>query len=167
MAFTFDLIPKDNIIAIWPEIAHFAKKLEKRSHGRFIVADIFHQIAEDPYFVWVVRDEEGAVGFFICGVKSYPRKTYLDLNTLSGVRLKEWMGEGFKMVEDFAIELGMDGLETSTAPAMEKIWKDLGFTKEFIVMTKPVENKENNSVDKSDLLSVNADELLKEVANGR
>ena len=71
------------------------------------------------------------------------------------------------MVEDFAIELGMDGLETSTAPAMEKIWKDLGFTKEFIVMTKPVENKENNSVDKSDLLSVNADELLKEVANGR
>ena len=167
MAFTFDLIPKDEIISVWPEIAHFAKNLERRSHGRFIVADIFHQIAEDPYFVWIVRDEENAVGFFICGVNSYPRKTYLDLNTLSGTRLKEWSDEAFRVVEDLAVKLGMDGLETSTTPAMEKIWKDLGFTKEFIVMTKQVENKENNSVDNSDLLSVNADELLKEVANGR
>ena len=82
-------------------------------------------------------------------------------------RLKEWSDEAFRVVEDLAIKLGMDGLETSTTPAMERIWKDLGFTKEFIVMTKQVENKENNSVDNSDLLSVNADELLKEVANGR
>ena len=89
------------------------------------------------------------------------------MNTLSGTRLKEWSDEAFRVVEDLAVKLGMDGLETSTTPAMERIWKDIGFTKEFIVMTKQVENKENNSVDKSDLLSVNADELLKEVANGR
>ena len=167
MAFDIELIKKDDILKVWGEVAHYAENLERRSHGRYVTADILHQLLELPYFVWIVRENGNALGFFICGVNKYPRKTYLDLNTLSGTRLKEWSDEAFRVVEDLAVKLGMDGLETSTTPAMEKIWKDLGFTKEFIVMTKQVENKENNSVDKSDLLSVNADELLKEVANGR
>ena len=164
MAFDIELIKKDDILKVWGEVAHYAENLERRSHGRYVTADILHQLLELPYFVWIVRENGNALGFFICGVNKYPRKTYLDLNTLSGNRLKEWASEAYDVVEKFAQTLGLDGLETSTAPGMEKAFKRHGFVKEYVVMVKPVERL-IGQVEEDDLHE--ADEPLMEVAYGR
>ena len=68
------------------------------------------------------------------------------------------------MVEKFAQTLGLDGLETSTAPGMEKAFKRHGFVKEYVVMVKPVE-KLIGQAEEDDLHE--ADEPLMEVAYGR
>ena len=169
MAFDIELIEKADVLRIWPEIEHLAENLQKRSYGRDLTADIFNQLVELPYFVWVVREEGNTIGFFICGINHYPRKTYLDLNTLSGLRLKEWSRQAIEAVEDFGKKLGVDGMETSTAPGLEKAWREVGFNKEFITMTKAFKQEESNAEPKAtegELLEVDAEELLKEVANG-
>ena len=170
MAFDIELVEKAEVLEIWPEIEHLAENLQKRSHGRFWTADIFNQLIELPYFVWVVREEGNIIGFFICGINNYPRKTYLDLNTLSGLRLKEWSGQALEVVEDLGRRLGVDGMETSTAPGLEKAWRKVGFEKEFITMTKSFNREEKDAEPiavQGELLEVDAEELLKEVANGR
>ena len=156
MSFDIKLIQKDKILDLWPKISHHAENLERRSHGRYNTADILHQMIELHYFVWIVWDEENPIGFFICGVNVYPRKKYLDLNTLSGVRLKEWGEQALEVCEVFANTLQLDGLETSTAPALEKKWSDNGFVKEYVLMTKPVNYEE-----------VDAEQPVLEVVNGR
>ena len=72
-------------------------------------------------------------------------------------------------MEELGKKIGVDGMETSTAPALEKAWKDVGFEKEFITMTKSFkqEDVEDQETHQSDLLEVNEDDLLREVANGR
>ena len=139
MAFEIDLVKKDDILKVWGEVAHYAENLERRSHDRYITADILHQLLELPYFVWVVREDGNALGFFICGISKYPRKTYLELNTLSGNRLKEWSEQAVDVCEKFAQKLGLDGMETSTMPGLEKAFKQHGFVKEYVVMTKQIE----------------------------
>tara|TARA_R110002012_G_scaffold313277_1_gene524757 strand:- start:309 stop:812 length:504 start_codon:yes stop_codon:yes gene_type:complete len=167
MAFDIELIEKSQVLQVWPEIEHLAENLQKRSYGRYLTADIFNQLVELPYFVWVVRENNNVIGFFICGVNHYPRKTYLDLNTLSGLRLKEWASQALEVIEEFGKRLGVDGMETSTAPALEKAWKKKGFNKEFITMTKTFKQEEQLKAPQGNLLEVSPDELLKEVANGR
>ena len=169
MAFDIELVEKADVINIWPRIQHLAENLQKRSKGRFWTADVLNQLVELPYFVWIVKEEDNIIGFFICGINRYPRKTYLDLNTLSGLRLKEWSAQALEVVEELGKKIGVDGMETSTAPALEKVWKDVGFKKEFITMTKSFkqEDVEHQETHQSDLLEVNEDDLLKEVANGR
>jgi|TARA_Y100000052_G_C2952961_1_gene88467 hypothetical protein len=169
VAFDIELVEKANVINIWPQIQHLAENLQKRSKGRFWTADILNQAIELPYFVWIVKEEDNIIGFFICGIIRYPRKTYLDLNTLSGSRLKEWSGQALEVIEELGKKIGVDGMETSTAPALEKTWLEAGFKKEFITMTKSFkqENLKDQQIQQSDLLEVNEDDLLKEVANGR
>ena len=65
MAFDIELIKKDDILKVWGEVAHYAENLERRSHGRYVTADILHQLLELPYFVWIVRENGNALGFFI------------------------------------------------------------------------------------------------------
>ena len=127
MAFDIELIKKDDILKVWGEVAHYAENLERRSHGRYVTADILHQLLELPYFVWIVRENGNALGFFICGVNKYPRKTYLDLNTLSGNRLKEWASEAYvkeyvvmvKPVEKLIGQVEEDDLHEADEPLME------------------------------------------------
>ncbi len=170
MAFDIELIEKTDVLRVWPEIEHLAENLQKRSYGRYLTADIFNQLVELPYFVWLVREEGNVIGFFICGINYYPRKTYLDLNTLSGLRLKEWSRQALEIIEDFGKRLGVDGMETSTAPGLEKAWREVGFNKEFITMTKAFKQEQSNAEPiavQSELLEVDAEELLREVANGQ
>tara|TARA_R100001086_G_C11705711_1_gene222650 strand:- start:295 stop:636 length:342 start_codon:yes stop_codon:yes gene_type:complete len=111
---------------------------------------------ELPYFVWIVWEDENPIGFFICGINVYPRKKYLDFNTLSGVRLKEWGEQALEVVEVFAKSLQLDGLEASVSPALEKKWEENGFKKEYVVITKPVIYEEDET-----------DQPVLEVVNGR
>lgn len=169
MSFEIEMIQKDSVLEVWPEIEHFADNLKKRSFGRYLTADIFNQVIELPYFLWVVREEGNAVGFFICGINKYPRKTYLDLNTLSGVRLKEWANQALEVVEKLGKNLGFDGMETSTAPGLEKGWREVGFEKEFVIMTKTFKHQEAEPLandDKQNFSLEPKDVLLKEAANG-
>tara|TARA_R100000988_G_C3954400_1_gene142818 strand:+ start:379 stop:849 length:471 start_codon:yes stop_codon:yes gene_type:complete len=156
MSFDIKLIEKNKILDIWPKISHHAENLERRSHGRYNKADILHQMIELPYFVWIVWEDENPIGFFICGINVYPRKKYLDFNTLSGVRLKEWGEQALEVVEVFAKSLQLDGLEASVSPALEKKWEENGFKKEYVVITKPVIYEEDE-----------ADQPVLEVVNGR
>tara|TARA_R100000322_G_scaffold85508_1_gene53185 strand:+ start:202 stop:711 length:510 start_codon:yes stop_codon:yes gene_type:complete len=169
VSFEIEMIQKDNVLEVWPEIEHFADNLKKRSFGRYLTADIFNQVIELPYFLWVVREEGNTVGFFICGVNKYPRKTYLDLNTLSGVRLNEWANQALEVVEELGEKLGFDGMETSTAPGLEKRWREVGFEKEFVVMTKAFKQQEVEPLVDADEINFSLepkDVLLKEAANG-
>jgi len=166
MSFTIDMVKKENVLSVWPKIKHLADNLQKRSYGRYLTADIFDQIVEQPCFVWVVKEDENIIAFFICSVSYYPRKTYLDLNTLSGLRAKEWGDQALEVLEKFAKELNLDGLETNTAVAFEKIWKEKGFKKEFVTMTRDIDYQAEDSKKDADLFDFESGDMLKEVVNG-
>ena len=108
MSFTIEMVKKENVLSVWPKIKHLADNLQKRSYGRYLTADIFDQIVEQPCFVWVVKEDENIIAFFICSVSYYPRKTYLDLNTLSGLRVKEWGDQALEVLDRFAKKLKLD-----------------------------------------------------------
>ncbi len=53
---------------------------------------------------------------------------------------------------------------------LEKAWRKVGFEKEFITMTKSFKREDQDAEPiavQGELLEVDAEELLKEVANGR
>ena len=166
MSFTIEMVKKENVLSVWPKIKHLADNLQKRSYGRYLTADIFDQIVEQPCFVWVVKEDENIIAFFICSVSYYPRKTYLDLNTLSGLRVKEWGDQALEVLDNFAKELKLDGLETNTAVAFEKIWKEKGFKKEFVTMTRDIDYQAEDSKEDVDLFDFESSDMLKEVVNG-
>ena len=166
MSFTIEMVKKENVLSVWPKIKHLADNLQKRSYGRYLTADIFDQIVEQPCFVWVVKEDENIIAFFICSVSYYPRKTYLDLNTLSGLRVKEWGDQALEVLDNFAKELKLDGLETNTAVALEKIWKEKGFKKEFVTMTRDIDYQAEDSKEDADLFDFESGDMLKEVVNG-
>lgn len=166
MSFTIEMVKKENVLSVWPKIKHLADNLQKRSYGRYLTADIFDQIVEQPCFVWVVKEDENIIAFFICSVSYYPRKTYLDLNTLSGLRVKEWGDQALEVLDSFAKELKLDGLETNTAVAFEKIWKEKGFKKEFVTMTRDIDYQAEDSKEDVDLFDFESGDMLKEVVNG-
>ena len=166
MSFTIEMVKKENVLSVWPKIKHLADNLQKRSYGRYLTADIFDQIVEQPCFVWVVKEDENIIAFFICSVSYYPRKTYLDLNTLSGLRAKEWGDQALEVLEKFAKELNLDGLETNTAVAFEKIWKEKGFKKEFVTMTRDIDYQAEDSKEDVNLFDFESSDMLKEVVNG-
>ena len=166
MSFTIEMVKKENVLSVWPKIKHLADNLQKRSYGRYLTADIFDQIVEQPCFVWVVKEDENIIAFFICSVSYYPRKTYLDLNTLSGLRVKEWGDQALEVLDNFAKELKLDGLETNTAVAFEKIWKEKGFKKEFVTMTRDIDYQAEDSKKDADLFDFESGDMLKEVVNG-
>tara|TARA_A100001391_G_scaffold195582_1_gene173064 strand:+ start:87 stop:590 length:504 start_codon:yes stop_codon:yes gene_type:complete len=166
MSFTIEMVKKENVLSIWPKIKHLADNLQKRSYGRYLTADIFDQIVEQPCFVWVVKEDENIIAFFICSVSYYPRKTYLDLNTLSGLRVKEWGDQALEVLDNFAKQLKLDGLETNTAVAFEKIWKEKGFKKEFVTMTRDIDYQAEDSKEDVDLFGFESGDMLKEVVNG-
>ena len=146
MSFTIEMIKKEDVLSVWPKIKHLADNLQKRSYGRYLTADIFDQVVEQPCFLWIVKEDENIIAFFICTISYYPRKTYLDLNTLSGLRVLDWADQALEALEEFGKELNVDGLETNTAVAFEKAWKQKGFTKEFVTMTRKI-NYESQEVD--------------------
>lgn len=166
MSFTIEMVKKENVLSVWPKIKHLADNLQKRSYGRYLTADIFDQIVEQPCFVWVVKEDENIIAFFICSVSYYPRKTYLDLNTLSGLRVKEWGDQALEVLDSFAKKLKLDGLETNTAVAFEKIWKEKGFKKEFVTMTRDIDYQAEDSKEDVDLFNFESGDMLKEVVNG-
>ena len=166
MSFTIEMVKKENVLSVWPQIKHLADNLQKRSYGRYLTADIFDQIVEQPCFVWVVKEDENIIAFFICSVSYYPRKTYLDLNTLSGLRVKEWGDQELEVLDNFAKELKLDGLETNTAVAFEKIWKEKGFKKEFVTMTRDIDYQTEDSKEDADRFDFESGDMLKEVVNG-
>jgi|TARA_R100001082_G_scaffold98567_2_gene66896 hypothetical protein len=167
MSFVIEMVKKEDVLSVWPDIKHHADNLQKRSYGRYVTADIFDQIVEQPCFLWVVKEDENIIAFFICSVSYYPRKTYLDLNTLSGLRVNEWGDQALEALEDFGRELNVDGLETNTAVAFEKTWKKRGFKKEFVTMTREIGYQDQEEDEEAvDLFEFDSGDMLKEVANG-
>ena len=61
MSFTIEMVKKENVLSVWPQIKHLADNLQKRSYGRYLTADIFDQIVEQPCFVWVVKEDENII----------------------------------------------------------------------------------------------------------
>ena len=65
MSFVIEMVKKEDVLSIWPKIEHHVDNLQKRSYGRYVTTDIFGQIVEQPCILWVVKEDENIIAFFI------------------------------------------------------------------------------------------------------
>ena len=158
MEYKCEIVATSEVLNLWDSVSGYADKIEKYSYGRFRSSDVLHQMISDGAIVWKVLEDENIVGFLVGKIIEYPERTYLSVDTLSGVRADKWEAIALEEVERVAKVMECYGIEADVRTGREDFetrMSELGFEKEYLIMTKQIKYEED---------SVESPKL--EVANG-
>lgn len=120
----------------WGKIFPQVKAALSYANGEQNPLDVYDAIKDNVYILFVVTEGEKVLGHWTVQKVTFPRKTILDLVTVGGTRLKEWVDEGLKMTEKVGKELGCTDMYTHGRKGWIKIFKD--FTPKYYIYTKVI-----------------------------
>jgi hypothetical protein len=148
MEYKCEIVPTIQVLDLWPLVSGYAEKIEKYSYGRFRSSDVLHQMISDGAIVWKVLEDENIVGFLVGKIVEYPERKYLSVDTLSGIRADKWEAIALEEVERVARVMECDGIEADVRTGrddFETRMSDLGFEKEYLIMTKQIKHEEDSA----------------------
>ena len=136
----FRLIPPDKLPLVWHHIAPLLDKAVSLSPQKIVIQDVLNAALHGVYFIWVAVDEEKGefVGVVTTRILTYPRCRALAMDFIGGSRMKEWLPEAQKAVEEHGKRNGCKFLEGYGRRAWSRFLEPLGWKQAYITYHKDI-----------------------------
>lgn len=132
-------IPPGHISAMFTSIVIYVERAVERANGRLGIDDVFRMLYSGESNLWVAFDETDSnrvYGIVITTVKTYPCKRMVDMTFCAGDRLEDWQDEMMELVDRWAIDSGLDGMEFTGRKGWGKVLAKHGLTESYRLFEK-------------------------------
>jgi hypothetical protein len=120
-------VPKEHVLAVWPQAEPYVKLATDLTCGRFEPEDVLDQLIDDKYLLWIAFDGTDVKGAVVTTIIHYPRKRYLYLMFCGGEDGFAWKEEMLKVLRCWAYDNQCDGIEANGRLGWAKIFKADGY----------------------------------------
>jgi hypothetical protein len=139
MTYTVSIIPLQVIDVVEEDARRLLGPSIDRSDGRHSVDTVMVATKAGYYSLWLAFDEENTpVAALITSIEEYPLRTFLNLLFCSGEDLEEWHGDMLKVLEQYGLDHGCDGMELVGRPGWKAFLKDHGWNATYLVCERSI-----------------------------
>ena len=124
----------------WGAILPFLERALEYCDGEITAEDLSIFTSQGLMDVWVACEKEKIWAVAVTEIVQYPRTRVLRLVCLSGEDIKTWKHFDAH-IERYAFLQGCKMIEGFTRPGMEKLVRELGWRRRFVVLRKMVDTK--------------------------
>ena len=128
----FSAVPKQVIDVVWEDVKKVLKPAVETAKGKLSIKDVKEYLHQGFYELWVVMDGTKVVAAITTRVIEYPERRALAMDFIGGTRMKEWLPEVQKTIEQFAKENKCSHLEGYGRKAWGKWLDKYGWKPDYI-----------------------------------
>lgn len=133
------LVPTEYVDTVWHSIVTYVDGAADYTFGRFTTEDIKEGLLTKPHQLWIAFDDTEVYGFVVTEVYQYPRKKVLTMHFTGGHKLPLWKKPMLRLLQQFGRDNGCTVIESYGRPGWERVFKNDGYNKQFILYELPVE----------------------------
>lgn len=132
-------LSKDHLPIIWPQIEGMIEKaLEYGNHAHFS-EDIYEGLNSLQYLALLDVEDIKVNAVAILEIFEYPRKKVLNIFLCAGKNFDEWAEESITIVNQLAVEQGLDSISIQGRQGWERKLNPFGFEKIGIILERAVQ----------------------------
>ena len=107
----FSAVPKQVVDVVWDDVVKVLKPAVDTAKGKLGIKDIKSYLSDGLYELWVVMDGTKIVAAITTRIIEYPERRALAMDFIGGTRMKEWLPQAQKTIEQFAVDNNCSHLE--------------------------------------------------------
>ena len=140
----FTSVPKEGLNMFWEDVSEMLAKAVNTSSGKFHIDDIYRDLEEGTYNLWLAIDDTKETGKVVAGITTrivtYPNKKSLAMDWVGGERMSEWMPLAMKDLTSYAKDCGCSYLEGYGRKAWMRVLKKYNWKPDYIAYKMEIEN---------------------------
>ena len=140
----FTAIPREALDVVWQDVASMLAKAVATSNGKFHIDDIYRDIENGTYSVWLAIDKELEGNKVVAGITTriiaYPNKKSLAMDWIGGNRMNEWMPFAMEKLTKFAQDCDCCALEGYGRKAWGRVLKRYNWEPDYIAYKMEIDN---------------------------
>lgn len=139
-------VHQDHLPLAWTVAAPLLAPAVELSEGRYDLGAVYEKCAQKFALLWLVDNEKDeTVAAFISRIAAYPRKRFLSIDFLGGDRMAEWVSETDRVLQAYARDAQLDGIEMVGRAGWTKSLGALGWRQNAVMLIRPVSNEGEQS----------------------
>ena len=140
----FTAIPREALDVVWQDVASMLAKAVATSNGKFHIDDIYRDIENGTYSLWLAIDKEAEGNKVVAGITTriiaYPNKKSLAMDWIGGNRMNEWMPLAIEKLTKFAQDCDCCALEGYGRKAWGRVLKKYNWEPDYIAYKMEINN---------------------------
>ena len=140
----FTAIPREVLDVVWQDVASMLAKAVATSNGKFHIDDIYRDIENGTYSLWLAIDKELEGNKVVAGITTriiaYPNKKSLAMDWIGGNRMNEWMPLAMEKLTKFAQDCDCCALEGYGRKAWGRVLKKYNWEPDYIAYKMEINN---------------------------
>ncbi len=140
----FTAIPREALDVVWQDVASMLAKAVATSNGKFHIDDIYRDIENGTYSLWLAIDKELEGNKVVAGITTriiaYPNKKSLAMDWIGGNRMSEWMPLAMEKLTKFAQDCDCCALEGYGRKAWGRVLKKYNWKPDYIAYKMEIDN---------------------------
>ena len=140
----FTAIPREVLDVVWQDVASMLAKAVATSNGKFHIDDIYRDIENGTYSLWLAIDKELEGNKVVAGITTriiaYPNKKSLAMDWIGGNRMNEWMPFAMEKLTKFAQDCDCCALEGYGRKAWGRVLKRYNWEPDYIAYKMEIDN---------------------------
>jgi|TARA_R110000803_G_C11919889_1_gene314204 hypothetical protein len=140
----FTAVPREALDIVWQDVAYMLAKAVATSSGRFHVDDIYRDLENGVYSLWLAIDEDNKESKVVAAITtriiSYPNKKSLAMDWIGGSKMSEWMPVAMKKLTQFAKDCDCTHLEGYGRKAWMRVLKKYNWKPDYIAYKMEIDN---------------------------
>jgi len=140
----FTAIPREALDVVWQDVASMLAKAVATSNGKFHIDDIYRDIENGTYSLWLAIDKELEGNKVVAGITTriiaYPNKKSLAMDWIGGNRMNEWMPFAMEKLTKFAQDCDCCALEGYGRKAWGRVLKRYNWEPDYIAYKMEIDN---------------------------
>ena len=140
----FTAIPREVLDVVWQDVASMLAKAVATSNGKFHIDDIYRDIENGTYSLWLAIDKEAEGNKVVAGITTriiaYPNKKSLAMDWIGGKRMSEWMPLAMEKLTKFAQDCDCCALEGYGRKAWGRVLKRYNWEPDYIAYKMEIDN---------------------------
>lgn len=119
----------------WPVVRDLVEDACKHSDGKYAVADVLDLLLQKRMQIWVAMKNHEACAIGISELVEFPQIRLCRILAATGDDMAMWNGL-IEEIENWAIQVGAQGMELITRPGWERVLKKFGYEKTHVQLNK-------------------------------
>lgn len=132
-------IALEHLPLAWPVAAPLLAPAVELSEGRYDLTAVYEKLAQKFALLWLIDDgKDETVAAFISRIAVYPRRKLLSIDFMGGERMTDWVETTDRVLESFARDAGLDGVEMVGRAGWSRTLGALGWRQNAVMLIRPV-----------------------------
>jgi hypothetical protein len=132
-------IPPSVIWNMTEDIDEYIKKAIEHSNGEFNATSIYEKVSQGMMEAWVVSDEDyNIMAVLVTEFITYPLRSMVRVVLCGGDSLEKWVDIFLNKLDEYALNLGANGIEVVGRKGWERVLKNKGYEYTYTALSKEV-----------------------------